>query len=143
LAPPDVHDEYETIDFTELAGRQLDAIRQSNAALYARILKDIQTHLTSWSPGNEDQLTIKHLRNISNVCQRNVYRLKSVPTIQKWRVFFTYLDGRKPAVRLVVGVVEYVDQRQCYDDMAQPHVQEIRRRVLEASMRGEFKRRRW
>lgn len=141
MAPLDIHDEFEAIDFTEGAARQLDAIRFSESGLYGRILRDIQQHLVAWSPGDEDGRIIKHVRSVSSRCQRKIYRLKSPPTIQTWRVFFTYLDARRPPVRLVLAVVQYVSEAQCYDDMNQPHMVQIRRDVLDASTRGEFKRR--
>jgi hypothetical protein len=142
LPPSSFHDEFEPIEFTEAAGRQLDAIRLSDSALFGRILRDIQLHLIAWSPGDEDRVVIKHVRKLSEKCQRKIYRLKSPPTIQKWRVFFTYLDARRPAVRLVLSVIEYVSEEQCYDDMSQPHAVQIRRDVLAASTRGDFRRKR-
>ena len=138
----DAYDEFESIEFSELAGRQLAEISNSDSALYGRILKDIQLHLTAWSPGDEDGNIIKHAARVSRACAQRVYRLKSPPTIQKWRVFFTFLDGRTPPVRLVMAFVEWMNNEQCYDDMSQPHIGEIRRCVLEAGMKGDYKRRR-
>lgn len=138
----DPHNEFEAIELTEEAGRQLDEIRQEDMALYARIMKEIQDRLAAWSPGDDHRPIIKHVNEISKRCGRPVYRVKSPPTIQKWRVFFTVLDGKRPPVRLVLAVVEYASEQQCYDDMAQEHMKTIRRRILEAGTRGEFKGRR-
>ena len=139
----DAYDEFGAIDLSEDAGRQLDDIRRVDEALYGRIHQEILLRLTEWSPGDEDGEFIKHVSKLSAKCGgRGIYRLKSPQAIQKWRVFFTLLDGLRPAKRRVLAVVEFVDQQQCYDDMAQPHLKAIKRHVLDAGTRGYFKRRR-
>ena len=142
--PSDPFDEIEGIKFTEFAGRQLKAIRVSNPSLWARLGQAIADHLTAWSRGDEDKLTIKHVKAVSDACQHNVYRLKyEIHSFAKrWRVFFVYLSERIPPVRLVLAVVDYESDAQCYDDPAQSHQIEIRKAIEDAVKRGETKKKR-
>ena len=138
-------DKFEGIEFTELAGRQLDAIRVRNPSLFAQLAGAIRANLRTWSPGDEDKMITRHVKSISDECHHNVYRLKYEIhglSERRWRVFFMFLGLRRPPVRLVLAVVDFIDQQQCYDDPSQAHRVEIRRAVSEAVDRGETKKKR-
>jgi hypothetical protein len=131
------------IEFTEFARRQLNAIRVINPSLWARLGQAISDNLIVWSPGEEDKLTIKHLKTVSDDCNHNVYRFKYELhglTERRWRVFFTLLNLRKPPVRLVLAVVDFKNEQQCYDDPTQAHRIELRKAIDEAVLQGETKK---
>ena len=141
----DPFDEVDGIEFTELAGRQLKAERVSNPSIWARLGTAIRDHLTAWSPGGEDRVTIKHVKSVSDECQHNVYRFKyEIHGLieRRWRVFFVSLDRRTPPVRLVLAVVNFESEHQCYEDPTQPHRIEIRKAIDDAVRRGETKKKR-
>jgi hypothetical protein len=140
----DPFDEFEGIELTEFAGRQLDGIRVINRMFFARLMAAIQNHLSAWSPGDEDpRHPIRHVKSISKECRHNVYRLKYEIhglTDRRWRVFFALLSHRKPPVRLVLAVVDFVSQDQCYDNPSEKHRIEILKAIDEAVARGDTKR---
>lgn len=99
--------------------------------------------LIAWSPGDEDKLIIKHVKTVSDECSHNVYRLKYELhglIERRWRVFFAFLNLRTPPVRLVLAVVDFESEQQCYDDPAQEHRIEIRQAIDEAIRHGETKK---
>jgi hypothetical protein len=128
-------DPFEGIELTAMASKQLDELRRMDEPLYALLLAQIQHHLSSWSPGTEDGRVIDHAATMSRECCWDVFRL----SVSDRRIFFTYLNGKKPHRRLVLAVVERTADT--YDDPTQQHFIEVRNTILNRKFRGDIKRR--
>lgn len=89
-----------------------------------RIVAQIGRHIGLWTPRSErgGSGIIKWCEAISLHCNADIYRLKSVEEMEQWRVFFFLLDLDTPPTRHVEDIVEWQSNKQCYDEMTQPHV---------------------
>ena len=126
------------ISISANAARQIQEIPEVDEFGWTSQVKDrirdlIATEIGSWKPRSErgGSGVIKLCDAISSYCNADVYRLKSQREIDDWRVFFFMLDRDIPPTRHVEEIVKWESNRQCYDDMTQPHV----KRILQAITR--------
>jgi hypothetical protein len=134
------HDPQEAYEFSKEATHQLEVIAATDNELAGRILTQIEARIATWDPGNEDGDVIRRVASVSRAANFPVYRLKFKPEIQQWRVFFFLLNARRPPVRLIAELVEFKSEKQCYDNLSEPHMVRIKREILQAQTSRELDR---